>query len=239
MAIPFSLVAVVFAGIPLAGLASWSALARGGSRLGAAAATLLLSSTVVIRLLGGEMVFRDTPLLYLPGIIGLLLAAAVTSRSQETLERWGLTMGDWRWWAPRAAVFSAIVLAWVIPAMLLSPDMASYYPSYKPARTDPLMLGVKVLAHVVDLAGWEMLFRGFLLFGIARRGDLKVAIWLQVIPFFLLHSHKPGLELMLSLPGGLFAGWFCLRARSFVPLFLLHSIQLGSISVLGYAIRNF
>ncbi|MDG1481674.1 MAG: CPBP family intramembrane metalloprotease [Myxococcota bacterium] len=230
---------LMFAGVPLAGLASWSAFSRGGSRLGAGTASLLCLATLLIRVFGDEMVFRDSPALYLPGFAGLVLALVVLSRSRETLGRWGLTMGDWRWWVPRAGVLSVIVLAWVIPAMLLSPEMASYYPSYKPAQTDPVMLGVKVLAHIVDLAGWEMLFRGFLLFGIARRGDYKVAIWLQVIPFFLLHSHKPGIELMLSLPGGLFAGYFCLRARSFVPIFLLHSFQLGSINLLGYAIRNF
>ncbi len=83
-----------------------------------------------------------------------------------------------------------------------------------------------------------MLSRGIRLPGIARRGDSMVALWMQIIQLFLRHAHKPGAKLTGSLPGGRFAEWFGLRSRSFVPFFLLHSIQLGSVSVLGYALQN-
>ncbi|MFT5681360.1 MAG: membrane protease YdiL (CAAX protease family) [Myxococcota bacterium] len=228
---------VMFGGIPLLGLSIWSAAARGGSRLGAAGVGLLLSIPVSMRLLEGPEVFKVTPTLFLPGLIAMVLALFVVSRSEETLESWGLTLGDWRWWAPRTAVFGGLVLVGVAAAMTVSEDLASFYPAYKPAQTDFAMLLRKQLGLGLDFVGWELLFRGFLLFGIARRGDAWVAIWLQCIPFFLLHSEKPELELLLSLPGGLIAGWFSLRSRSFVPLLLLHCLQMWAVNFIGFAMR--
>lgn len=100
------------------------------------------------------------------------------------------------------------------------------------------MLKVKVLAHTIGIAGWKMLFRGTRLSGIARCGGTMNALWMQVIPFFQLHAHKPDTKLMVSRPDGCFAECFSLGSRSFMPFFLLHSIQLGSFSVLGYALQN-
>lgn len=229
---------LMFGGLPLCALALWAAFIRGGSRLGAMLAAVMLCVPTLTRLLGEPNIFKEQPLLLLPGIIAMLLALAVVARSEESLADWGIGLGDWRWWLPRAAAFAGVVLVGVILTMNLSPEMAAFYPTYKPARTNLSMLLMKQLSLNLDFVGWELLFRGFLLFGIARRGDAGVAIWLQCIPFFLLHDHKPDVELLLSLPGGLIAGWFCLRARSFVPIFLLHCFQMSAVNFVGFALRN-
>lgn len=229
---------LMFGGVPLLAVTTWTALAKGGSRIGTGLVALLLLIPIAGRLTVGNSVLQSQPLFALSGVLAMLLSYGLIARSRSSLAAWGLGIGDWRFWVPRASIFAVIVLIGVSLAMTLNPEMASYYPSYKPARTDTTKLMIQQLAIFVDFIGWEMLFRGVLLFGVARRGDIAVALWLQAIPFFLLHGHKPELELILSLPGGLIAGWFCLRARSFLPLLLLHTLQLGTINLLGFYLRQ-
>ena len=173
-----------------------------------------------------------------PVLLGVLVLALASWRSGLSLAGWGISFGDLRWWLPRAALCVAILLPGIYLAMSLNPPLVEYYPTLKAARSDA---GAFALHHTgvgIDFFGWEFLFRGFLLFGIARRGDSATAIWLQAIPFFLLHSRKPYLELLSSLVGGLAAGWFCLRARTFLPLFILHWIQMTGVGLIANFLRK-
>ena len=77
-----------------------------------------------------------------------------------------------------------------------------------------------------------------LLFGFYRRGDPWTAIWVQAIPFFLLHYDKPSVELALSLVGGAVSGWFTLRARSIYPLIILHTAQITTVGFVGQLLRT-
>ncbi len=72
-----------------------------------------------------------------------------------------------------------------------------------------------------DLFGWEFLFRGWLLFGLARKFGLE-AIWLQAVPFALAHIGKPEIEALSTIFGGFAFGWIAWRTRSFVYPFLIH-----------------
>jgi membrane protease YdiL (CAAX protease family) len=95
------------------------------------------------------------------------------------------------------------------------------------------MLAIEQFGYCLDLLGWEFLFRGFLLFAFARRDPL-LAIWVQCLPFFVLHTTKPPTEYFLSLFGGFLGGWFCLHAKSFWPMFFLHAVQIITVNVVGY-----
>ena len=118
------------------------------------------------------------------------------------------------------------------------PALAHYYPMYKPARTSFDALVMSHVALAVDLAGWEFLFRGFLLFGIARRGDAVLAMFLQALPFFLLHSPKPEIEMISSFFGAVLAARFCLRARSFLPLWVIHVSIITTVGFTAYWLRH-
>ena len=118
------------------------------------------------------------------------------------------------------------------------PPLAHYYPLYKPAQTSFSELELSLSAIALDFVGWEFLFRGFLLFGLARRGDALMAILLQSLPFFLLHGPKPELEMISSYVGAIFAGWFCLRARTFFPLWVIHVAIISAVSLTAFWIRN-
>ncbi len=167
-----------------------------------------------------------------PALAGVLCLLVAAYRTDADLSSWGLGLGDHRWWLPRLGVTLGVLVPALVAAVALDPSLADFYPTWHQSRTGWGLFALQHLGVGIDFLGWEMLFRGFLLFGIARRGDAMLAIWLQAIPFFLLHHDKPTLELLSSLPGGLIAGWFCLRAGSYLPLFAIHWVQ---ITVVGAA----
>lgn len=184
---------------------------------------------------GGPFFLRNNPDIFaLMLMISVLCSIFVFYTEQVDLSKWGISFGDWKWWLPRVGVVMGIMIPTITTVMLLDPTMSEFYPVWKPARQSTQNLLIEQMAYGVDLLGWELFFRGFLLFGFARRGDPITAIWMQTFPFFILHGEKPYFELVTSLIGGVLSGWFCLRANSFVPLFVLHWVQIVLVSVLGF-----
>jgi uncharacterized protein len=74
---------------------------------------------------------------------------------------------------------------------------------------------------LLSLWSWEFFFRGWLLFGYARKFGAN-ALWLQAVPFALMHITKPEIETMSTIFGGFAFGWIAWRTRSFLYPFLLH-----------------
>jgi len=73
----------------------------------------------------------------------------------------------------------------------------------------------------LDLIGWEFFFRGWILFGYARKFGPE-ALWLQAVPFAMAHLGKPPVETFSTIFGGFAFGWVAYRTRSFVWPFLIH-----------------
>jgi len=75
--------------------------------------------------------------------------------------------------------------------------------------------------HALGMFAWEFLFRGYMLFGLEKSIG-KSAIFVQAIPFVLLHLGKPFLETLACIPGGFILGYVAYRTRSFLPCFIIH-----------------
>ena len=65
---------------------------------------------------------------------------------------------------------------------------------------------------LLDLFGWEFIFRGWLLFGYTRKFGTD-GIWLQAVPFALAHIGKPELETLSTIFGGFVFGWVAWRTK--------------------------
>lgn len=124
----------------------------------------------------------------------------------------GFCLGDWK--AGIGLTLGAIVL--IAPLLWLvgrgDVSMQNYYKS--------LTSGLP-LSTFLDLFGWEFLFRGWLLFGYARRFGPE-AIWLQAVPFALAHIGKPELETLSTIFGGFAFGWVAWRTKSFLYPLVIH-----------------
>ena len=73
----------------------------------------------------------------------------------------------------------------------------------------------------LELFGWEYLFRGWILFGYARKYGSD-SLWLQAVPFAVAHLGKPDIETLSTIFGGFAFGWVAWRTGSFLYSFLIH-----------------
>ena len=232
-----------YGAVPLAALVAWE-LARSHNRGAWAvwvAGTIAILATPVLRFVGEgweEAMRADARIMLVPVVAGVVVVLGAARLGRVDLSAWGVGPGDWRWWLPRAAVLFGLMVAMVVLAAWVFPDLRDAYPRYKPARTSLEALFRYQTSLGWYMLGWEFFFRAFLLFGMARRGDYLFAVLFQAMIFFILHHHKPDVEMAASFVGAIGVGYFCLRARSFLPLFFLHWAMNFTMEVVGYAWRN-
>lgn len=131
---------------------------------------------------------------------------------KDTPNDYGFQIGDWR--TGLVLTFGSIILIAPILYVLArsDPSMKDYY------KWQVQFLPWKLL---VEMFAWEFLFRGWLLFGYARKFGPE-AIWLQAVPFALAHLGKPEIETLSTIFGGFVFGWIAYRTRSFLYPFVIH-----------------
>ena len=185
---------------------------------------------------GGKPLLKGQPglLLGAAGLTALFLMLGAL-HGRVDLRRWGVGLGDWRWWLPRTGVAVLGCFALVAVWFSVDPAMAAYYPSDESAKES--VGGLLVFCAILGfyMVGWESFWRGSLLFGLARCWGPLPAILFGGLPFFLLHRGKPETELIGSFVVGCLLSWFCYRGRSLWPGVILHAVLNLSVQVAGYA----
>jgi membrane protease YdiL (CAAX protease family) len=127
---------------------------------------------------------------------------------------YGIRIGRWK----QAIIITAVCLAamaGILYGVTRRPDFYSYY--HKSHIDWPDLL----LNTALYMFAWEFLFRGYMLFGLEKSIG-RSAIFVQTIPFVLLHLGKPFLETLACIPGGFIFGYVAYRTRSFLPCFIIH-----------------
>jgi membrane protease YdiL (CAAX protease family) len=135
---------------------------------------------------------------------------------RESPSSYGLQWGNWRAglaWTIAACIGMAIIL-WFVAR---TPAMQQYYDARAPKEIARL-----VYFTGVDLFGWEFVWRGFLLFGMARIIGPGPAILFQAIPFAFMHLGKPEVETMSTIFGGIGFGFVAWQSQSFLYPWLIH-----------------
>ena len=127
---------------------------------------------------------------------------------------YGIRIGRWK-----ASIILTVVCLAAMALILYGagkmPEFRSYYHVH--AIDWPELL----LSYALYMFAWEFLFRGYMLFGLEKSIG-KSAIFVQAIPFVLLHLGKPFLETLACIPGGFIFGYVAYRTRSFLPCFIIH-----------------
>ncbi|MGA2491048.1 MAG: CPBP family intramembrane glutamic endopeptidase [Anaerolineales bacterium] len=149
----------------------------------------------------------DRTILYF--IIPLLIVLLIFRQKSS---EFGFTLGDWK--AGIILTLGGILLTAPILWLVChtSTTMQDYY--------KPLVSGLP-WNTLLDLFSWEFMFRGWLLFGFARKFGPE-AIWLQAVPFALAHIGKPEIETLSTIFSGFAFGWVAWRTKSFVYPLLIH-----------------
>ncbi len=131
---------------------------------------------------------------------------------REKPEEYGFSLGDWK----AGLTITAIGILIMTPVIyLLGSGDESMRAYYQPFVND------LPWTTFLDLIGWEFIFRGWILFGYARKFGHE-ALWLQAVPFALMHNGKPEVETLSTIFGGFAFGWVAWRTKSFLYPFLIH-----------------
>lgn len=128
---------------------------------------------------------------------------------------YGIRLGDWKL-VLISVVLCLSVMTIVIYAVASLQTFENYY--RLPEDTN---WGRFLLDAAFYLFSWEFIFRGYMLFGLEESTG-KNAIFIQSIPFALLHIGKPELEALTTFFGGCILGYISYRTRSFLPCFIIH-----------------
>jgi membrane protease YdiL (CAAX protease family) len=151
--------------------------------------------------------YWDRVILYL--VIPLLIIVLLF---RENPVAYGFTLGDWK----AGLLITGVGILAMAPVIYYlgrgDASMQAYYQPY----TDGLPW-----TTFLDLIGWEFLFRGWILFGYARKFGPE-ALWLQAVPFAIAHISKPEVETFSTIFGGFAFGWVAYRTKSFLYPFLIH-----------------
>lgn len=132
------------------------------------------------------------------------------------MANYGFKLGQWRVglkYTLVACLFMGVVL-WFAAR---TPAMQSYYQRHATKETLYLLY-----INGVDLFGWEFMWRGMMLFGMARVLGPGPAIFLQAVPFAFMHLGKPELETFSTIFGGAAFGYMAWKSESFLYPFFIH-----------------
>ena len=126
----------------------------------------------------------------------------------------GLRIGDYKLWGFYVIITVIIAIPVLYVGSLFS-SVGQYYT--KPFDNYSFFTQMVPLLFV-----WEYILRGFLLFGLKERFK-EASIFIQMVPFVLLHIGKPEIEILMCIPMGLWFGYIAYRGKSFWPAFITHT----------------
>lgn len=135
---------------------------------------------------------------------------------REPLSAYGFTLGNWKAGLLWTAV-SCLIMAAILYFVARTPSMQAYYHARAPKEIMRL-----IYLNGVELWGWEFIWRGFMLFGLASIIGPGPAILLQAVPFAFMHLGKPEVETLSTIFGGIGFGFVAWQTESFVYPFLIH-----------------
>ena len=154
---------------------------------------------------------------------------------------YGFRLGDYKFGLKSSILFVVVML----PFLWIASGDKSFASTYPQGGTF-VRENLSVLFYYELFVGfymlaWEFFWRGYMLFGLKQKFGFY-AIFIQMIPFFILHRGKPDIETFASILGGLILGIQAWRSNSFIYCFLVHwavMIFVDVISVLRYKSQSY
>ncbi len=175
---------------------------------------------------------------FLMFIIPVLLIPLVL---KEKISDFGFRLGDYKFGLKSSALFVLVMLPflWVASG---NESFARTYPQGGPFVRE----NISVLLYYELFVGfymfaWEFFWRGYMMFGLKNKFGYY-AIFIQMVPFFILHRGKPEIETFSSIFAGLILGVQAWRSNSFIYCFIVHwsvMIFVDVISVLRYKSQSY
>jgi uncharacterized protein len=124
----------------------------------------------------------------------------------------------------------------VVPLVLLASRRADFqatYPFYRGAlQASAGEILAWEAAYLTQFLALEFFFRGFLVLGLSRIVG-RASIWLAMIPYAMLHYHKPAPEAFAAIVAGVVLGEVAYRTRSIAGGVIVHVGVAGTMELLA------
>ncbi len=159
---------------------------------------------------------------------------------KEKLSDYGITTGDYK----AGLLYSVLFILVMLPLIWIATSQQSFiltYPMLERARSSWKIFFIFESAMFLYLFAWEFIWRGFMLFGLKPKFGYY-AIFIQMIPFVILHNGKPAAETFGAIIGGLLLGALAYRTRSIYYCIISHAgvmFSIDLISTLRYRTNEF
>jgi membrane protease YdiL (CAAX protease family) len=88
------------------------------------------------------------------------------------------------------------------------------------------------IGMLLYMIGWEFIWRGYMLFGLEKKFGYY-AVFIQMIPFVILHFGKPEMETFGAIFGAIGLGILALKTRSFIYCVLIHFLVMFSLDLIS------
>ncbi len=115
----------------------------------------------------------------------------------------------------------------LLPLIFIAAQMPSFqkvYPFVSEVKSSLPKFLIWELFYVLQFFALESFFRGYLLFTLEKVMHAYVAIAVMVIPYAMIHFHKPMLETLGAILAGIGLGYLSLKYRSWAGGALLHAL---------------
>jgi len=150
-------------------------------------------------------------------ILGVLIIRFVF---KEKFRDFGLQFGEIKIGLTFSLLFLLVmvILVWFVSA---TSAFAEKYPHLSSAKSDWNTLFIYEAGMLLYMIAWEFIWRGFMLFGLEKKFGYY-SVFIQMIPFVILHNGKPFLETFGAIFGGIALGILALRTRSIYYCIIVH-----------------
>lgn len=169
----------------------------------------------------------------------VLPVLSITLILREPVRSYGLRLrGHGASWRPYAWLF-ALSLPFVALASL-HPDFRALYPMYPLGQDEAWWpyLWTWWLLYALQFFAVEFLFRGFMVHGLKLKLGFS-AVFVMVIPYAMIHFHKPMPEVLGAIVGGTVLGYLSLKNGSIWFGVAIHIAIAGTMDVLALAQTGF
>ena len=183
------------------------------------AAAVLISSTMLLILSHYHKLFGDETLSSLIFYF-LIPLAIILVLFRDAPQKFGLTFGDSR----KGILFCLLGTAFMAVIIALLAQLEEFHQYYRSGifeHPEPVKIAEFALRQGVYMFSWEFMFRGYMLFGLRERFG-SLAIWIQAIPFAIMHLGKLELETLSTMFGGAAFAYIDLETGSIFPSVVIH-----------------
>jgi membrane protease YdiL (CAAX protease family) len=155
-------------------------------------------------------------------LVYLLPVLAIIYIFKEKLSDYGMRFRVKRkYWLLYIGMY-LIVLPLIIYASTRT-DFRNVYPFFRGAyRADMMLIVIWECAYLFQFFALEFFFRGFLVIGLERYIG-RLSVWVAMVPYVMIHFHKPLLEATAAIIAGIVLGEIARRTGSILGGVIVHS----------------